>query len=109
MQLTIILQQTGGGLLNILPFILMAVIFYFFFMRPQAKRQKLEKKFQEDLKKGDKIVTNTGIHGRVSDISDEKGTIILETLSGKIMFERSAISRELTNARYSPEALEKLN
>ena len=84
-------------------FFLMFIVFYFFMIRPQIRRQKCEKKFQSDLKKGDRVITNGGIHGKIIDISNE--SLIIETLSGKIKFERSAISREMSRLRYSKETV----
>lgn len=73
---------------------LFAVI-YFFFVRPQTKRAKEQKKFSEELKKGDKVVTSGGIHGRVADL--EEGSVMLEIDKNvKIRIERSGISMEMT-------------
>jgi len=77
-----------------LPILLVLVVFYFFMMRPQQKKIKLEKEFESNLKSGDKVVTKSGIHGKISDLSDT--TVVIETMAGKIKFERSAISAELT-------------
>lgn len=79
-----------------LPFILMFVVIYFFMIRPQQKRVKQEKQFEADLKVGDKIVTKSGIHAKISEINET--TIIIETMAGKLKMERSAISMELSAA-----------
>jgi preprotein translocase subunit YajC len=79
-----------------LPFILMFVVIYFFMIRPQQKRAKQEKKFEADLKVGDKIVTKSGIHGKIAELADT--TIVIETMSGKLKMERSAISMEMSAA-----------
>ncbi|WP_185861126.1 preprotein translocase subunit YajC [Blattabacterium cuenoti] len=84
---------------TILMFVLIFIIFYFFMIRPQIKKQKIEKKFQENLKKGNHIVTNSGIHGKIIDVTDH--FLVLETLSGKIKIEKNTISKELTQLRYS--------
>ncbi|WP_341656139.1 preprotein translocase subunit YajC [Blattabacterium cuenoti] len=68
-------------------------------IRPQIKRQKLEKKFQENLKIGNFIVTNSGMHGKIIDITNY--FCILETITGKIKLEKNTISKELTQLRYS--------
>ena len=60
-----------------LPFILMFVVIYFFMIRPQQKRVKQEKQFEADIKVGDKIVTKSGIHAKISELNDT--TIIIET------------------------------
>ena len=79
-----------------LPFILMFVVIYFFMIRPQQKRVKLEKQFEADLKVGDKIVTKSGIHAKIAELNDT--TIIIETMAGKLKMERSAISMEMSAA-----------
>ncbi|QYJ67812.1 preprotein translocase subunit YajC [Flavobacterium litorale] len=77
-----------------MPFILMFVVVYFLMIRPQQKRAKLEKQFEKDLKVGDKIITKSGIHGKVVDLADD--TTVIETMAGKLKLERSAISLELS-------------
>ena len=57
-------------LMTFLPFILIIVVFYFFMIRPQAKKQKDLRAYRESLKKGDRIVTTGGIYGKVVDIKD---------------------------------------
>ncbi len=79
-----------------LPFILMFVVIYFFMIRPQQKRMKQEKQFEADLKVGDKIVTKSGLHGKIAELAET--TIIIETMSGKLKMERSAISMEMSAA-----------
>lgn len=78
------------------PFILMFVVIYFFMIRPQQKRAKNEKQFESELKVGDKIVTKSGIHGKIAELADT--TIVIETMSGKLKMERSAISMEMSAA-----------
>lgn len=84
------------SIMNMLPFIAMIAVFYFLIIRPQMKRQKNEKKFQATLKKGLKIITSSGIHGRIVEINDTDNTITVETGAGKIKFERTAVSMELS-------------
>jgi preprotein translocase subunit YajC len=80
-----------------LPFILlMFVVVYFFMIAPQMKRAKKEKKFNAELQKGDKIITKSGLHGKILELNDKDQTCIIETMSGKVKFERSAISMELS-------------
>lgn len=81
---------------SFLPFILMFVVIYFFMIRPQQKRAKQEKQFESDLKVGDKIVTKSGIHGKIAELAAT--TIVIETMAGKLKLERSAISMEMTQA-----------
>jgi len=79
-----------------LPFILMFVVIYFFMIRPQQKRAKQEKEFENALKVGDKIVTKSGIHGKVAELADT--TVVIETMAGKLKMERSSISLEMSAA-----------
>ncbi|MCQ2586614.1 MAG: preprotein translocase subunit YajC [Treponema sp.] len=86
-------QGAGQGslLMTFLPFLLIIVIFYFFMIRPQNKKQKETQKMLNALKKGDKVVTIGGIHGVVSSVKDN--TIIVKVdENAKIEFTRSAIS-----------------
>ncbi len=83
-------------LTQFLPFILMFVVIYFFMIRPQQKKIKQEKEFESGLKVGDKIITKSGLHGKVAELAET--TVVVETMSGKLKMERSAISLELTVA-----------
>lgn len=74
--------------------LLMIAIFYFLMIRPQQQRAKKEKAFESGLKTGDKVITKSGIHGKIAEISE--GTVVVETMAGKIKMERSAISSEMT-------------
>ncbi|MFA9190165.1 preprotein translocase subunit YajC [Flavobacterium sp. FZUC8N2.13] len=76
------------------PFILMFVVIYFFMIRPQQKRAKQEKEFEGSLKVGDKIITKSGLHGKVAELADT--TVVVETMAGKLKMERSAISMEMS-------------
>jgi len=78
------------------PFIAMFAVVYFFMIAPQMKRAKQEKKFAADLKRGDKVITKSGMHGKVIELNDKDGSCIIETSAGKIKFERSAISMEMS-------------
>ena len=82
------------SLQSFLPFILMFVVIYFFMIRPQQKRAKQEEEFESALKVGDKIITKSGIHGKIAELADT--TIVIETMSGKLKMERTAISMEMT-------------
>ena len=84
------------GLSNFMPFILMFVINYFFMIAPQMKRAKKEKQFAAALKKGDRVITKSGMHGKVTELNDKDASCVIETLAGKIKFDRSAISMEMT-------------
>ena len=84
----------GGGALGQLPFlILIVVVFYFFMIRPQMKKAKDQKKFREAIKKGDKIITIGGIHGKIAEVNDT--TIIIEVEGGnKLKIEKNAVSMD---------------
>lgn len=90
----LLVQEQGFNIKSLLPFLAMIVVLYFFMIRPQVKRQKKEKSFQETLKKGQKVVTNSGIHGKVVEVKES--TIVLETGAGKITFEKAVISAEMS-------------
>jgi preprotein translocase subunit YajC len=96
----------GGEPINystLLMFGMIAIVFYFFMIRPQTKKAKKAKKFKEALKKGDKIVTIGGIHGKVTEIKDSN--VLIETEGGRLRIEKSAISVEMsTGAATNAEA-----
>lgn len=75
---------------------LMFVVIFFFMIRPQQKKAKNEKEFETSLKVGDRIVTKSGIHGKIAELAET--TVVIETMSGKLKMERSAISLELSAA-----------
>lgn len=69
------------------------VVFYFFMIRPQMKKQKELKKFREGLTVGDKVVTIGGIHGKVLEVSES--TVLIAADSGKLRVDKSAISNSI--------------
>ena len=85
-----------GQLTQFLPFLLMFVVIYFFMIRPQQTKAKKEREFESSLKVGDKIVTKSGLHGKVAELAET--TVVIETMSGKLKMERSAISNEMSEA-----------
>jgi preprotein translocase subunit YajC len=85
-----------GGSSSLIFMGLIMVVFWLFFIRPQAKKAKQQKTFIEDLKKGDKVVTIAGIHGTINKVNED-GTISLEINPGSyIKMEKSSISMEWT-------------
>ena len=84
--------STGSTLLSFLPFILIFVIFYFLLILPQQKRQKKLKAMLEALKKGDKIVTSSGIWGTITNLGKETVTVQIAD-NTKIKVQRDHISR----------------
>jgi preprotein translocase subunit YajC len=100
-------QGPFGGMTSIIFMGMIILVFWLFFIRPQAKKQKQQKKFIEELQKGDKIVTIAGIHGTVNKVNED-GTINLEVSPGSyIKIEKSAVSMEWTNALNKPATVEK--
>jgi preprotein translocase subunit YajC len=82
------------GIGAFLPYLLIFAVFYFLIIRPQQKRAKQEKEFENEIKVGDKIITKSGIHGKIAELYDD--SVVIETMSGKLKLERSAISMELS-------------
>ena len=83
------------------------LVFYFFMIRPQAKKAKEQKKFIAEMAKGDKIVTIAGIHGKINKVNED-GTLELEVSPGSyIKIERASISQEWTAAINKPAAVAK--
>jgi preprotein translocase subunit YajC len=85
-----------GQITQILPFLLMFVVIYFFMIRPQQAKIKKEKDFQGSIKVGDRIVTTSGIHGKIAEIAEK--TVVIETMSGKLKIERASISQDLSES-----------
>lgn len=85
----------------------MFVVVYFFMIAPQMKRAKKEKLFASELKKGDRVVTKSGMHGKILDFSEKNNTVIIETGAGKITFDRSSISMEMSRKLNEPAVIEK--
>ena len=99
---TIVLQASGGGLMSMLPFLAMILVLYFFMIRPQMNKAKKEKVFQAEIGKGSKVITTSGIHGKIVEVNSKDNTVAIETGAGKIKFERSAISMELSKKYAEP-------
>ena len=78
------------------PLVLMFLVVYFFMIAPQMKRAKKEKKFAAELKKGNKVITKSGMHGKIAELNDKDNSCIIETQAGKIKFDRSAISMDMS-------------
>lgn len=87
-------QQQGGSSFMIMMG-LMLVVMYFFMIRPQQKKMKTQKKFLEELKKGDLIITNGGIHGKVVSM-DEGSSILIDSEGSRLKIEKSSVSADLS-------------
>jgi preprotein translocase subunit YajC len=89
-------KGAGGGIGPLIFLPLMILVFWLFFIRPQAKRAKNQKSFVESLQRGDKVVTVAGIHGTINKVNED-GTINLEVSPGSYLkIEKSAISMDWT-------------
>jgi preprotein translocase subunit YajC len=60
----------GSSLITLLPLLLVFVVFYFFMIRPQMKKQKEMNAYRSSLKRGDKVITTGGIYGRINEVKD---------------------------------------
>jgi preprotein translocase subunit YajC len=99
--------QGGAGTIQLLFLGLMILVFWLFMIRPQAKKAKEQKKFIDNLQKGDKVVTIAGIHGVVNKVNDDN-TLSLEINPGSyIKIERSSISMDWTSQLNKPASTEK--
>ena len=91
------MQQPAGGeanpLTSFLPLVLIVGVFYFFIIRPQMKRQKEMKKFREGIAKGDKVITNGGIYGKINDVKDDH--LVIEIAHNvRIKVDKNSVVRE---------------
>lgn len=101
MMYSILLQAQSGSMTTQLIFMgAIIAVFYFFMIRPQQKKAKDQKKFVEEIKKGDYVVTIGGMHGRIAEIEDDTFIIEVER-GGRIKFSKSAVSMESTKAAAS--------
>jgi preprotein translocase subunit YajC len=108
-QLVVLLQAAGASSSSFSLILLggMILVFWLFMIRPQAKKAKLAKQFQENMQKGDKIVTIAGIHGTVNKVNDD-GTLMIETSPGSYLkIEKSALSMEWTQNLNKPVVADK--
>jgi preprotein translocase subunit YajC len=88
--------QEGNPLMSFLPLLLIVVIFYFFMIRPQMKRQKEIRKFRSSLSKGDKVVTTGGIYGRIVEVKET--TVTLEVAKDvQIKVDKNGIIKDMTD------------
>ena len=87
----ILLQTAGTGMSSLIMFGMIFAVMYFFMIRPQIKKQKKEREYRLALKKGDKVVTIGGIHGKISDVKED--TFIVEIMGGNTLkIEKTAVS-----------------
>ena len=97
-----LLQAGGSDITSFLPIIAMVAIFYFFFIRPQQRKQKETKKYLGEIKKNDMVATVGGIHGKIMEVSDT--TVLIDVDRGtKLLVEKSSISLEASKRLNEPE------
>ncbi|HJW28872.1 MAG TPA: preprotein translocase subunit YajC [Saprospiraceae bacterium] len=104
MTLLVFLQASGPSVFgSFLPILLIFVVLYFFFLRPQAKKQKEQSKFLESLEKGEEVVTSSGMIGRINKL---EGNIITLMIAEKtfIRVTKGSISKEMTEAYRKSES-----
>lgn len=90
--------QDANPLMSFLPLLLIIVVFYFFMIRPQMKRQKEVRKFRESLAKNDKVVTTGGIYGRIVEVKES--TIILEIAKDvQIKVDKNGIVKDMSDVQ----------
>ncbi len=77
--------------MNFLPIVLVGVVFYFFMIRPQTKKMKEQKSFVDSIKKGDKVITIAGIHGKIAEVNDDSFILEIEN-NVRMKIEKTAIS-----------------
>jgi preprotein translocase subunit YajC len=100
----ILLQSATQMLPTILLWGGIFIVFYFFMIRPQQQKQKDQKKFLENLKKGDKVITIGGAHGTIVSVGDSTVTVEVDASKGfRIVFEKSAISKD-SSARLAAQS-----
>ena len=91
--------DAGGGLFSLLPLVVIFILFYFLLIRPQQKRAKQHKEMVTALKKGEEIVTNGGLLGKVADLDDN--FITLEIASGlNAKVQRQSVAQVMPKGTY---------
>lgn len=98
-------ESPGGNYSSLILLAGIAIVFYFFMIRPQQKKQKEQKKFLEEIKRGDQVVTIGGIHGKVLSVEDDK--VVMEVDKGvKLVMSKSSISQEASISSRTGESKE---
>ncbi|HNV51746.1 MAG TPA: preprotein translocase subunit YajC [Tenuifilaceae bacterium] len=92
----ILQQQQANPWMTFLMFGLIIVVFYFFMIRPQMKRQKELRKFQESLAKGDKVIIAGGIYGKIVEIKEEYALVEIDT-NATVKVIKSTIIRDASD------------
>jgi preprotein translocase subunit YajC len=99
--MNLFILQSGGGIASLLSnyglLMLMLVVIWFFFLRPQAKKQKSQAKFIEEIQKGEEVATSSGIIGKVNKVEDGIVTLQVDQKTF-IRVTKGSISKEMTDA-----------
>jgi len=85
--------QEGSGYMSFIMLFLIIVAFYLFFIRPQMRKSKEQKKYREALKKGDKVITIGGIHGKIVEVTERTFTIEVEG-QNRLKIEKTAVAMD---------------
>jgi preprotein translocase subunit YajC len=90
-------QEGANPLMTFLPLLIIIVIFYFFMIRPQVKRQKELRAFRDSLAKGDKVVTTGGIYGKITEVKD---TYVMMQVDNdvNIKVDKAAVIKDMSDA-----------
>lgn len=90
-------QEGTNPLMSFLPLLIIIVIFYFFMIRPQVKRQKELRAFRDSLSKGDKVVTTGGIYGKITDVKDN---VVMMQVDENVTLrvDKSAVIKDMSDA-----------
>jgi preprotein translocase subunit YajC len=92
--------QAGNPIMQFLPLILIFVVFYFFMIYPQMKKNKAQKKFREELGKGQKIITIGGVHAKIIEVAET--TFLIDSEGTKLRIDKTAVSMEASQALNKP-------
>lgn len=96
-------QKQESTWTSFVPMILIFVVFYFLLIRPQEKKRKEQEQLINSVKKGEDVITNSGIHGRVTKINESDSTVMLEIASGiEVKLSKAAIF-EITSRKTDPK------
>jgi preprotein translocase subunit YajC len=90
-------QEGANPLMTFMPLLIIIVIFYFFMIRPQVKRQKELRVFRDSLTKGDKVVTTGGIYGKIVEVKD---TFVMMQVDNDvtIKIDKAAVIKDMSDA-----------
>ncbi len=101
--LNILLQASTGMNWNVFLLPAMFLVMYFFLLRPQMKKQKQEKKYAEEVKVGDRIITKGGLHGKIVRMDEGETIAVQVDKNTNIIMEKSSISMEMSQSVYGPK------